>query len=92
MREANQTLKKVTLAGFHPVTETTYMKSEEPTTNWQCMDFQFPLKIEDSSLQNPEDGDGVFNYSHNILKTGLLLRNFQDTVKEGDGARIERLC
>lgn len=33
----------------------------------------------------------MFNYSHNILKTGLLLRDFQDAVKEGVGSRLERL-
>ena len=31
----------------------------------------------------------IFNYSHNILKTGLVLRDFQDAIKEGDGGRIE---
>ena len=41
------------------------------------------------SPPNPRDEDGIFNYSHNILKTGLLLRDFQDAVKEGDGGRIE---
>lgn len=50
-----------------------------------------PREREDRSPPNPNDGDGVFNYSHNILKTGLLLRDFQDAVKEGDGNRLERL-
>jgi len=46
---------------------------------------------ETTSPSDPREGDGIFNYSHNILKTGLLLRNFQDAIKEGDGARIEYL-
>ncbi|XP_068693691.1 uncharacterized protein [Montipora foliosa] len=50
-----------------------------------------PREREERSPPNPNDGDGVFNYSHNILKTGLLLRDFQDAVKEGDGSRLERL-
>lgn len=50
-----------------------------------------PRERGERSPPNPKDGDGVFNYSHNILKTGLLLRDFQDAVKEGDGSRLERL-
>lgn len=46
---------------------------------------------EDRSPPNPRDGDGIFNCSDNILKPGLLLRNFQDAIKEGDGNRLEIL-
>ena len=45
----------------------------------------------DRSPPNPKDEDGIFNYSHNILKTGLLLRDLQDAIKEGDGGRMEYL-
>lgn len=45
----------------------------------------------DRSPPNPKDEDGIFNYSHNILKTGLLLRDLQDATKEGDGGRMEYL-
>ena len=51
------------------------------------------IRIQDQSTKrrppNPRDEDGLFNYSHSILKRGLLLRDFQDAVKEGDGGRIE---
>ena len=50
-----------------------------------------PRENEERSPPNPKDDDGVFNYSHNIMKTGLLLRDFQDAIKEGDGGRLERL-
>ena len=40
-----------------------------------------PTERQERSAPNPKDGDGVFNYSQNILKTGLLLRDFQDAVK-----------
>lgn len=43
----------------------------------------------DRSPPDPTNEDGIFNYAHNILKTGLLLRDFQDAIKEGDGGRIE---
>ena len=42
-----------------------------------------PRENEERSPPNPKDDDGVFNYSHNIMKTGLLLRDFQDAIKEG---------
>jgi len=37
------------------------------------------------SPPNPRNEDGIFSYYHNILKYGLLLRDFQNTTKEGDG-------
>ena len=50
------------------------------------------MRIEDHQLHrsppNPKDEDGIFNYSHNILKTGLLLRDLQDATKEADGGRM----
>ena len=41
-----------------------------------------PRENEERSPSNPKDDDGVFNYSHNIMKTGLLLKDFQDAIKE----------
>ena len=36
----------------------------------------------DRSPPNPRKENSIFNYSHNILKTGLLLRDFRDSVKK----------
>jgi len=51
------------------------------------------MRIEDHqpnrSPPNPRDEDDIFNYSNNILKTGLLLNDLQDATKEGDGGRNE---
>lgn len=46
---------------------------------------------DERSPPDPCSEDGVFNYSHNIAKTGLLFKDFQDAIKEGDGARAEYL-
>ena len=46
---------------------------------------------DERSPPDPRSEDGVFNYSHNIAKTGLLFKDFQDAIKEGDGARAEYL-
>ena len=43
------------------------------------------------SPPDPRNEDGIFNYSHNIVKTGLLFKDFQDAIKEGDGGRVEYL-
>ena len=43
------------------------------------------------SPPDPRNDDGIFNYSHNIVKAGLLFKDFQDAIKEGDGARVEYL-
>lgn len=37
------------------------------------------------------DEDHIFNYGCTTLQLGLLLRNADDSVKEGDGARIFRI-
>jgi L1 cell adhesion molecule like protein len=34
--------------------------------------------------------DGVFNYASAILNDGLLLLEFKDAIREGDGPRILR--
>ncbi len=39
-------------------------------------------------LENPKEQDDVFNYVTARLKLGLLLKNVDDAVKEGDGRRI----
>lgn len=43
------------------------------------------------SPPDPRSEDGIFNYSHNIVNTGLLFKDFQDAIKEGDGGRVEYL-
>ena len=43
---------------------------------------------QDRSPPIPRNEDDIFSYSHNIPNSGLLLRDFQDAVKEGDGERI----
>jgi len=35
--------------------------------------------------------DHIYNYSKNVLLLGLLHRNFQDAIKEGDGERVTRM-
>ncbi|XP_077864340.1 LOW QUALITY PROTEIN: uncharacterized protein LOC144349697 [Saccoglossus kowalevskii] len=43
--------------------------------------------------QSPEyeNQDGIFNYACVSISMGLLVRNFQDAIKEGDGERVIRL-
>lgn len=47
-----------------------------------------PKPVESQASQNT---DGVFNYHSGFLKLALLERDFQDSIKEGDGQRIVRL-
>lgn len=46
---------------------------------------------EERSPPDPRKEDGMFNYSHNIVKTDHLFQDFQDAIKESDGARMEYL-
>ena len=38
-----------------------------------------------------QNEDHLFNYSKTVLLLGLMHRNFQDAVKEGDGERVTRM-
>lgn len=44
--------------------------------------------LPDPSDQNPEPKDDVFDYHCGFMNMALLLRNFRDAIKEGDGDRI----
>ena len=63
-------------ADFLLATRSTYMKNAVATMRFQIQKIAMV---------------GLTTSSHNILKTGLLLRDFQDAFKEGDGSRLERL-
>lgn len=46
--------------------------------------------VPDPTDQNPEPKDDVFDYHCGFMNMSLLLRNFMDAIKEGDGERIIR--
>lgn len=46
--------------------------------------------VPDPTDQNPEPKDDVFDYHYGFMNMALLLRNFMDAIKEGDGERIVR--
>lgn len=46
--------------------------------------------VPDPTDQNPEPKDDVFDYHCGFMNMALLLRNFMDAIKEGDGERIVR--
>ena len=73
-----------------PSCDKTYLHERRPD-NHEVTVHGLTIQQNEESPPNPTDGDGIFNYSHNILKTGLLLTNFQDAIKKSDGMRLERL-
>lgn len=44
--------------------------------------------VPDPTDENPEPKDDVFDYHCGFMNMALLLRNFKDAIKEGDGDRI----
>ena len=44
--------------------------------------------VPDPRDQNPQPTDDVFDYHCGFINMALLLRNFRDAIKEGDGERI----
>ena len=46
--------------------------------------------VPDPTDQNPKPKDDIFDYHCGFMNMALLLRNFMDAVKEGDGERIVR--
>eukprot|EP00112_Aurelia_sp_Birch-Aquarium-sp1_P016966 Seg389.5 transcript_id=Seg389.5/GoldUCD/mRNA.D3Y31 product="hypothetical protein" protein_id=Seg389.5/GoldUCD/D3Y31 len=49
-----------------------------------------PIQSEASSEQTCKSSDDIFNYCTSRLNLGLIIRNADDAVKEGDGERIMR--
>ena len=47
-------------------------------------------RVPDPTDQNPKPKDDVFYYHCGLMNMSLLLRNFMDAIKEGDGERIVR--
>ena len=46
--------------------------------------------LPDPTNQNPTPKDDIFDYHCGFMNMALLLRNFMDAIKEGDGERIIR--
>ena len=46
--------------------------------------------VPDPTDQNPEPKDDIYDYHCGFMNMALLLRNFMDAIKEGDGERIIR--
>ena len=46
--------------------------------------------LADPTDQNPKPKDDVFDYHCGFMNLSLLLKNFMDAFKEGDGERIVR--
>ena len=46
--------------------------------------------LPDPTDQNPKPKDDVFDYHCGLMNLSLLLKNFMDAIKEGDGERIVR--
>ena len=46
--------------------------------------------VPDPTEQNPEPKDDIYDYHCGFMNMALLLRNFMDAIKEGDGERIIR--
>ena len=70
----------------HPGYDKTYIQ-EKRCSNHEVSVHGITIQEHDPvrSPPNPRNEDGIFSYYHNILKYGLLLRDFQNTTKEGDG-------
>ena len=49
------------------------------------------LNSVDSKEKEKVDADGIYEYGCLTLSLGLLLRDGDDAVKEGDGERLSRV-
>ena len=91
--ERHKRAENAMFADFLLVTRSMYMRKKKKRNNHEVSahGLTMPRENDERSPSNPKDDDGVCNYSHNIMQTGLLLRDFQDAIKEGDGGRLEHL-
>lgn len=49
------------------------------------------IQHSESNEESKDDGDGIYEYGCLTLSLGLLLRDADDAVKEGDGERLSRI-
>lgn len=75
--------------------EYTYLKSRDNHMRKVHPDSEGPIESSDPSTKKPEqpdskERDDVYNYARLRLSMGLYLRNFDDSIKEGDGLRTLR--
>ena len=54
------------------------------------LSFDIPTRKNDSSIAKKCDHDAVVEYASEVLTLGLLLLEFEDAIREGDGNRICR--
>ena len=66
------------------------IKHEKEAHHFTCTDHGVTTETTQRGSLMTET-DGVWNYHSAFLKMALLERDFQDAIKEGDGARICRL-
>jgi serine palmitoyltransferase len=75
-----------------------YLKAKDNHVKKQYPDHEEQFQpVDDQSskkdapkLSRPEDKDDFFDYAKLRLSMGLFLRNFDDSIKEGDGVRTLR--
>jgi uncharacterized C2H2 Zn-finger protein len=67
-------------------------KRKKNRENHEAKEHQLVITDHKSEEEKTDkDSDHVLNYSKTVLLLGLLHRNFQDAVKEGDGERVARM-
>jgi serine palmitoyltransferase len=70
--------------GCGKVCKETHEKKHHPELQ---LENQEPLQMNKKSNEEEDPKDHIYNYACVRLSLGLLIRNFEDAVKEGDGAR-----
>ena len=68
--------RRILMNGLHELTK-------------QFVDLNFTFQ-EGHSPKDPDQADSVEEYAHEVLSLGLLLMEFNDAIREGDGSRIFR--
>ncbi len=74
------------------VQPSTFQKTTRPNTTFQERPVcDHKEKTGASAIEQRREEDCVFNYHSAFLKMGLLERDFQDSMREGDGKRTSRI-
>lgn len=65
------------------------MRDHESSHNAPAQIYESEVEVLESSSKTPEKDD-MFNYQCSFLEYGMIILNFFDAIKEGDGRRILR--
>lgn len=75
----------------HPI-EFKKSAEEQPLSDLGVLFGEVEVDAKERTRQTASEDDYIFNYHWAKFEFGLVLLEFNDSLKEGDGQRLYKLC